>query len=87
MTMKYLGIILKIVRNSYLEALQCQESSNDDSNKFEHSGPFVNPSSVSTYKNPKLDVYKRSMIEEENEEDSDEDNDDAFTKNANRASK
>jgi hypothetical protein len=30
MTMKYLGIILKIVRNSFLEALSCQDESSFD---------------------------------------------------------
>lgn len=30
MTMKYLGIILKIIRNSFLEALSCQENQDGD---------------------------------------------------------
>jgi hypothetical protein len=30
MTLKYLGTILKIVRNSYLEALQCLDLNNHD---------------------------------------------------------
>lgn len=35
-----------------------------------------------SYNNPKLEMYKKNMIEEENEEDSDEEGVDAFTKNA-----
>ena len=53
MTMKYLGTILKIVRNSYLEAMQCQEGQNEDvSGKFDSgkNGPAAN-----MYRNPKFD--------------------------------
>lgn len=53
MTMKYLGTILKIVRNSYLEAMQCQEGQNEDvSGKFDSgkNGPAAN-----MYRNPKFE--------------------------------
>jgi len=87
MTMKYLGIILKIVRNSYLEALQCQEASNDEvSGKFDSSKQGNGPNTAG-YRNPKYEMLKRSMIEEENEEESDEDGDDAFARNTQRASR
>ena len=35
MTLKYLGTILKIIRNSYLEAVQCQDANPDASKQFE----------------------------------------------------
>lgn len=74
MAMKYMGIILKIVRNSFLEALSCQdEQALDEPN---------NKTEETYYNTQKIEqMYKKSMIAEVDEESEDEDH---FHKNANR---
>ena len=74
MTLKYLGTILKIVRNSYLEAIQCQDLNHDSKFDISEVESEISQSQqiASGLTKQKFDVYKKSMIEEENEEDSDE---------------
>lgn len=90
MTLKYLGTILKIVRNSYLEALQCLDLNNHDAAQNFEMGEIDNDIKASQNQqtangmnNQKFDAYKKSMIEEENEEDSDDEEKFADEKMAN----
>ena len=56
------------------------------SGKFD-SSKQGNGANTAAFRNPKYEMLKKSMIEEENEEESDEDGDDAFARNTQRASR
>lgn len=82
MTLKYLGIVLKIVRNSYLEALSCQQQdsgNNGDLNPDDVASDIIDSASMSgsiLQKNQGFgnQAIKKNTIKEEDEDlDSDED--------------
>lgn len=73
MTMKYLGIILKIVRNSFLEALSCAEALQEEQNYKPIPDDYQEKGGAGMLNVKRADLmYQRSMIAEVDEDSEDE---------------